>query len=438
MVKRGAKLLLGALVLGVVAYGAVALSLHFAAKRLVDQTIALLKQNVPMVQDIQYGALKFSPYNFLHEQLTLENMTLSFKNTSTVMHIDALTVHHFRALEHAPLGSFDLKTQGLSVNTLEDFYPGFGTLPSELHLNLDAVAHFDAPKQTLQATLDLNTANISLLHYSVDIGNLTLPAPSEINNTDWNQVLGNAQINAFAYSAAINAPLSTTALVPTFPLLANLLENLGYTTLPLRFSLSSTYAKGQNTEALDANLNIAQLGQLQTHWILILGHPPSPADLLHFFFQQDLSIPSNMSPTLIASGNLIYKDESFALRFLQFLANNMHEPVPRVQAMLQATVTQFMDRLNVPGLGSINIGLTRFIATPGTLTLNLSPPAPFSLDDIARFFASQKMMNNSLKANFPKLSDAQKQDFFARYEQASRAGYANFLTRIGVSMSASS
>lgn len=429
-------------------YLAFAIYLKIVSREMVVETIANIKANNPAVSDIAYGNIEFSPFDFFNETLSIRHVTVTFNNSNVILNMGQIKCVHFMGLSQNPFGSFTLSIQDAEVNSFSDLYATLTTwtnnsllyselanIPEVLSLNLNAMANYNGPQKNLVLNVDIDSQTIPLLTYQVTLNHLVLSQAFFSDPVSFSNAMNAATVSQMSYSANVNAALPVNALGVLFPIAANLLQNVGYTTLPVQFQVESDYTAGQNQQAVNAKLAINNLGTLNFTGNLILGAPPSPGNFANFILNPNSTAPVE-APTLIQSASLSYTDASFVGRFLQFLATNTGQPVGTVLGTIQTNLDRFAVNLNIPQFSAIANTLSAFLANPGTLIINLNPTTPFSLDDVAHFFATQKAMNHAIQANLGKLSGSQKELFFDRYQQASTTSYSNFLNRIGLSVTA--
>ncbi len=436
-----------AVVTVLVIYLAFALYLKIVSREMVKDAIASIRANNPEINQIEYGRIGFSPFDFFKEHLSVQNLRVTFNNSNVILTIGEVDCSHFMGLNQNPFGSFDLSISDAEVNSFSDLYATLTTwtnnsllygelanIPEVLSLNLNATAQYNGPAQSLLLNVNLDSQAIPLLTYQVTLTHLVLSQAFFNDPVTFSNAMNAASVSQMNYSANVNASLPVNALSVLFPIAANLLQNLGYTTLPLQFQVESDYSAGQNQQVVNAKLMVNNLGSLTFVGNLILGAAPSPGNFANFILNPD-STAAVGAPTLIQSASLSYTDASFVGRVLQFLGTTTGEPVGTILSTIQTNLDRFAMNLNIPQVSAIANTVSAFLANPGTLTVTLSPIKPFSLDDVEHFFATQKAMNHAIQANLGKVSGTQKELFFDRYQQASTAGYGNFLNRVGLSVS---
>lgn len=436
-----------AVVVVLVVYLTFALYLKIVSRELVKEAIATIKVSNPEVNQIGYGSIAFSPFDFFKENLSVQNVRMTFNNSNVVLTIGTIDCSHFMGLNQNPFGSFTLSIEDAEVSSFSDLYATLTTwtnnsllygelanIPEVLNLNLNATAQYNGPAESLLLNVNLDSQTIPLLTYQVTLTHLVLNQAFFNDPVTFSNAMNAASVSQMNYSANVNASLPVNALSALFPIAANLLHNLGYTTLPLQFQVASDYTAGQNQQAVNAQLVVNNLGSLTFVGNLILGASPSPGKFANFILNPDSTAPAS-TPTLIQSASLSYTDASFVGRVLQFLGTTTGEPVGTILSTIQTNLDRFAMNLNIPQVSAIANTVSAFLANPGTLTVTLNPTKPFSLDDVTHFFATQKAMNHAIQTNLGRLSGTQKELFFDRYQQASTAGYGNFLNRVGLSVS---
>lgn len=425
-----------------------AIYLKIVGREMAHQAIDSLKQSHPEIQGIEYQQVLFSPYDFFRKQIALEGITIKLNNSNAVFEIGLLRCIHFMSLKQNPLGSFTLQIQNLRVNSLPNLYTSLTTwsdspflynqleyIPNNLQISLDGEAQYQAQEQTLSLNLKAHEEDLSFLNYAVTLQNIKLTPLFFSNALSFSNTMNAAQVTQMAYSANINTSINTTTLQSALPIVSNLLQNMGYTTLPLHLQVDSQYAASDQMQNIQASLNINNLGAAQFQAKLIKKSPPSAGSFANFILNPSAS-QEESAPDFIQSASLTYTDASLINRLLQFLSATTGQSIADVQATLEDNLDQFFNTLQIPQLESIGNTLNDFITNPASLTVSLNPPSPFSTEDISHFFATQKKMNSAIQANLNKLSNTQKEVFFDRYQNASITAYSLFLNQIGLSVTA--
>lgn len=440
------KIALWTLISLVLLYIAAFAYLKIAARDLVRHAIQNIETFYPQVQDISYKSTSFSPYDFLTENLTVNDITISFNDSDVVLHLDQIKVHNFMGLAKDPYGSFDLSFQNLTANSFQDLfttlatwsnnnllYSELGNVPDTLNLSVNGDINYDANSQTLSLNLNQLENNTQLLNYQTTLSPLPLSHEFFSDQNTFLNVLNQTAIVSSHYQLNFDQTFPIQDVESAFPLLGNFLQNIGYTNFPVHIDAQSDYQGGQNQQVFHANVNIAELGSIHLDWTLLYDQPLSPYNFANYLLNtNNPNVTEN--PPLIQSANITYTDESFMNRLYNYLSASMHQPISSIQSMIQGILTSYAAETNIPEFTSISNELSSFISNPGTLSFSLNPAQPFSFNDAASFFAKQQRLNTLLSNEMSTLSPTQKAILFNKYEQATSTAYSNFFNRIGLSV----
>lgn len=252
-------------------------------------------------------------------------------------------------------------------------------------------------------------------------------------------------LTALSHAVVLNAhdqinvdeTFSISDILNTQPLLGAFLQNLGYTSLPVHVNATSDYAGGENQQAFQADMNISELGDFALKWRLQLDSPPSAYRFVYYMFY-GAPPPIRVNPPLIAAATLVYTDESFMNHVFTYLAKTFNEAPMDIQTNISHILTAYADEINNPALASAVNEIAKFIASPQTLTITLTPASPFRFQDITDFLNSQQELNAILIHTVGTLSAKQKAVLFNRYEAATSQAYTTFFQRIGLNISVAS
>lgn len=445
------KYLMGLIILILVLYTALALYLKILATLMVQHTIDAIKTRVPAISDIQYERIHFYPYDFFNKKLSVEDLTVHFKNSPLSLKIDEITLNHFMSLHQNPFGSFDLTMTNLQMSSMPDLVSALSawntnlpisvqgiSLPTGMSLALSAEAQYSAQAQVLQ--LDLSTQskpNFVILNDRIILNHLILNRDFFSTNGFAN-AMNQAVIAQMNYHTSVTLNLPIAILQNNFPLPGNFLANLGYTTLPISLEADTQYNGASHTQAGNAQLSILNFGQFNANWLVLVTTPPATANLTQLLMDPNAAAltQTNSSPNLIQFAQISFDDQSFMNRFFQFLATNTNQSVAAIQTEIQTDLTGFTQNLSIPQMKAIVTTLNNFVANPSNLTIQLNPITPFSITDVTTFFNAQQSLKASIQQSMSSLPDAQKAALISNYENTSTETYSNFFNKIGLSVSA--
>lgn len=440
----GKKIIIGIVILLIFTYIGLTVYLKIIAKNLMHTSIQNIETLYPQIQNISYESSRFTPYDLLTENLNISNITIRFKQSSTIWHIDHIKVHNFMGLKKNPFGSFDLSFNHLTVNSAQNLYPfiiplgnsynQLTAIPALSHPMLNGELNYNAPAHQLTLSLHQFINNTPILNLQMTLNSLSLNRKMLSNQTAFLNAMSAATISNLNYQLNFDQIFTLKDIANQFPTLGFFLQNLGYTTLPVHIDLTSNYQGGQNQEDFHADINIRQFGQLALNWTLLYSAPLSPYNLASYFFNTE---NSNMPevPPLIQSANMTYTDQSFINRLFNYLANLTQQPVATIQTEIQNILLSYAAQTNIPEFTSISNAIANFIANPGSITFNFNPAIPFGFNTISDFFAAQQQLNNFLNsANMNNLTGEQRDALFDRYKTVTSQAYSAFFNKIGLSV----
>ncbi len=446
----GRKFFLSLLIALVCLYIAFAIYLKIMAREYIKEAISSIKGFYPQIANISYESTNFSPYDYLRDNIGINKISISFNNTDLTFNINNIKIHDFRNLEKNSFGSFNLSFDNFTVSSFADLYDALaifsdnnllysqmGNIPDHLNLSMSGDFNYTADDQTLAMNLIERQNDNPIFTYQTTLSSLPLSRAFLSNPTIFLNTLNSTVTQRSHYQLNVDQTVSVADIISTSPLLGNFLQNLNYTTLPMHINATSDYQGGQNQETFYANADIQDVGSLNLSWTILFDTPPSPYNLASLLL--DPEHPHFKSTSfMIQSANITYTDHSFMNRLFVYLSNVMHQPVSQIQDVMQNILTSYAAQTDIPEFSSISNELSNFIDNPGTLSFSLNPPTPFGFSDIAKFFAAQQRANMIMSKDLSKLSGAQRNLLFNRYEQATSQAYSNFFARIGLSVEANS
>ena len=445
------KYLMGLIVLVLVLYTAFALYLKILANLVVEHAIDAIRDAVPEISKIEYDRIHFYPYDFFNKKLSVDNLTVHFKDSNLTLKIDQISLTHFNSLHQNPFGSFSVSMSHLQMSSLPDLVSVLSawntnlpvaiqgiSLPSGMSLNLSATADYDALAHTLHVNLSAVSAPaFVLLNDQIMLNQITL-SPQFFSTTAFINAMNNANISQMNYHTDLTIDLPVSILQSSFPLPGNFLNNLGYTTLPISLQADTQYNGDNHTQTGTAQLSILNLGQFVANWEVLVTTPPSAANLAQLLMNPDAAalVQAQSTPNLIQSAQISFTDQSFMNRFFQFLATNTNQSVAAIQTAIQSDLTGFTQNLQIPQLTAIVNTVNTFVANPSTLIIRINPITPFSINDVTTFFNTQQSLKAGVVQSLSTTPDAQKAALFNNYESTSIQTYSNFFNKIGLSVNA--
>lgn len=432
-------------------YASLAVYLKYLAHDAVDQAIAKIEATDPNINNITYAHLEFSPLDFLTQQLTLKDVKFHLNNPNINVSLASLTLQHFMSFTQNPLGPFEVNFTGAEIDQFTSvyglittwlnnpyLYSEFSNVPAQLELNLDGSAHYlPQNNHEIDLTLTLKNKKMQLFTYQIMVNNLNLTADFFNKLPVFLSTLNQSQIMHVHYQAAINYVITPAELTSISPSFAQYLQSLGYQNLPISINGNSDYNAKDTQETYNFNLTIAQLGTLNVAINYQILNPPSLANTVNQLLGTNNNNAPN-APDLIQSAKLSYQDNSLVHRIIQNLAQTSNQSVADTQNQIITMINGFAQNLNIPQMSMIAGQLNAFILNPGTLTINLQPVTPFSMNDVANFFITQQQRNQTIQAQLAKLSGAARDKAYNAYLKQSLNAYSNFFNRIGLSIMANS
>lgn len=428
-------------------YASFGIYLKFLARQAVDQAIQKIEASDPNINQIKYGHLQFSPLDFFKQQLILSKVTFHLNNPNVNVAVDNLTLQHFMSFTRDPLGPFTIQFTGAHVDQLTSIYglittwvnnpylySEFGNIPGQLDLNLDGHVIYDPNNNhSVDLALTLKNKYFELFTYDIQVNQLNLTAGFFNRLPVFMGALMQSQIAHIHYQADIDYTINAQAIANIAPGLAQYLQSLGYQNIPLNINGNSDYNAKDTQETYHFNLAIKNMGHLAATIKYQILNPPS----LYTTVNQLLGIAANnheKAPDLIQAATLKYQDNSLVSRIIQHMAQTNGQSVSATQSGLIATINNLAQNLNLPQMNLIATQLNIFILNPQTLTLYLQPSTPFSINDIANFFAAQQQRNQTIQNRLAKLKGAARTKAFNTYSQQSLNAYSDFFNRLGLSM----
>jgi hypothetical protein len=427
-------------------YASLGVYLKFLAREAVDQAISKIEATDPNINNIKYTRLQFSLKDFFKQQLTLSGVTFHLNNPNINVALDTLTLQHFMSFTKDPLGPFTVTFTGAHVDQFASLYgmvttwlnnpylySEFGNVPNQLDLNLDGSANY-LPQNNHETdlTLTLKNKNLALFTYQIKVNRLNLTAGFFNNLPVFLGALMQSEIAHIHYQANITYTVTAQEIASIAPGFSQYLQALGYQNLPITINGNSDYNAKDTQETYHFNIAVKNMGVLNTAINYQIINPPS----LYTTANQLLGTnnTNTSAPDLIQSANVSYQDNSLMSRVLEHMAQTSNQSVTTTKNALIASVNNLAQNLNLPQMNLIATQLNIFILDPQTLTVYLQPTTPFSIDDIANFFASQQQRNQAIQTRLAKLKGAARTKAYNAYSQQSMNAYSRFFNRIGLSM----
>ena len=431
-----------------IVYAGLAIYVKHLAEELLNQDIMSIENLYPNITEIHYQQVQFSPIDFLKQQLSINDISFHVNSPELQVHLDQIDIKNFLSFNQDPFGPFSIRIKKLSVDQFANLYgliaistnspylySEFGNLPNNLNLSLDGNIDY-LPNDNLSTHIQLNlSANqTNIFNYQAVIAELPLNQTFFTDADCFMKAINQSQIESFNYVFHLQHNFSLAEISNVFPETANFLGELGYQSLSTDIEDDSSYNAGNANEINHLNVNIQNLGSLQSNITYQINQTPSLADNVNQWLNSTDPSVANIAINLIQSATITYQDASLMHRLLQWLAQNTGNSINNTQSMLTTLINGMAQNLNIPQINVIATQLNNFISNPGALTLGLNPAKPFALETVLAFFQTQQQRNVVIQQQLAQLPSNQRATAYQTYLTQSLNAYSNFFNRLGLSL----